>query len=102
MFSSYVASDVSVSRSRWLLAILATLASAATPSAARQVDVPVRLDHELIRQALLDQLYTAPDGTAVPWDTGTGCGYLKLREPGVSSAGNRLRVVTRGEARVGT
>src|SRR5438132_1323252 len=33
---------------------------------------------------------------------GTGRGYLKLSEPSVSSSATRLRVVTRGEARVGT
>ena len=72
------------------------------PAAARQVDVPLHIDHEFIRQALLAAVYTSPNGKAVVWDDGTGCGYLKLREPTVGSTGNRLRVVTRGEARVGT
>ncbi len=84
-----------------LLALL-TLLGAAFPAIARQVDVPLLFDHEFIRQALLAEVYTSPGGTAVVWDDGTGCGYLKLREPSVSSSGNRVRVVTRGEARVGT
>jgi hypothetical protein len=72
------------------------------PAAARQVDVPLHFDHEFVRQALLAQVYTSSSGKAVMWDDGTGCGFLKLREPAVSSAGDRLRLVTRGEARIGT
>jgi transglycosylase-like protein with SLT domain len=102
MFSTKVASQLSMPGYRRLLAAVATVACTATPSAATQVDIPLRLDHAFIRQALLTQVYTAPNDQAVLWDTGTGCGYLKLREPNVSSAGNRLRVVTRGEARIGT
>ena len=68
----------------------------------RDVAVPLRLDFEFIRQALLTQVYTRTDATAVLWDDGTGCGFLKLREPAVNAAGNRLRVATHGEARVGT
>jgi hypothetical protein len=80
----------------------ALLARAAAPAAPRQVDVPLRFDYEFIRQAVLAQLYTSPSGKAVVWDDGTGCGYLKLREPNLNGAGNRVRLVTRGEARVGT
>src|SRR5512135_1885782 len=75
------------------------VAAAAQP---RSVDVPLRFDFEFIRQALLAQVYTRTDGTAVPWDDGTGCGFLKLRDPAVNSLNNRLRIVTHGEARVGT
>ena len=81
-------------------ALLALSSSAqATP---RDVTVPLRLDFEFVRQALLAQVYTRVGANAVLWDDGTGCGFLKLREPVVNSAGNRLRVVTRGDARVGT
>ncbi len=87
---------------RTTLLALATLALAASAAPARQVEVPLQFDHEFIRQALLTEVYTSPGGSAVVWDNGTGCGYLKLREPSVNSSGNRVRVVTRGEARVGT
>jgi len=78
------------------------LLSCAASARARQIDVPLRFDHEFIRQALLAQVYTEPGGKAVLWDDGVGCGYLKLRDPSVDAAGKRVRVVTRGEARVGT
>ena len=88
---------------RLLRAALCTAVLAvAGAAAAREIDVPLHFDHAFIRQILLAQLYTAPNGQAVLWDTGTGCGYLKLREPAVNSAGTRLRIVSRGEARVGT
>ena len=81
---------------------LLLLVASALPAAGRQVDVPLTFDHEFIRQALLAQLYTSASGKAVLWDDGTGCGFLKLREPTVDAAGTRVRVLTRGEARVGT
>lgn len=74
----------------------------AAPAGARQIDVPLQYDFDFIRQALVAQVYTGPDGKAVLWDDGTGCGFLKLREPQVNGAGERVRVVSRGEARVGT
>jgi hypothetical protein len=78
------------------------LAAIATPAWGRQVDVPLRLDHAFIRQALVDQVYGGPDKKVVLWDDGTGCGFLRLWDPGVSSAGTRLRLITRGEGRVGS
>ena len=87
---------------RAVLFALVVQAFTALPGAARQIDVPLHVDHEFVRQALLAAVYTSASGKAVVWDDGTGCGYLKLREPTVSTAGERLRVVTRGEARVGT
>jgi hypothetical protein len=78
------------------------LLAAAAPAPARQVDVPLQYDFDFIRQALVAQVYTGPNGKAVLWDNGTGCGFLKLRDPEVTGAAERIRVVTRGEGRVGT
>jgi len=78
------------------------LLAAAAPARARQVDVPLQYDFDFIRQALVAQVYTEPNGEAVLWDDGTGCGFLKLRDPEVTGTAERIRVVTRGEGRVGT
>jgi hypothetical protein len=78
------------------------LMSVQTLAVARQVDVPLTFDYEFVRQALIAQVYTGPNEKAIAWDDGTGCAFLKLRDPSVSGAGRRLRVVSRGEARVGT
>lgn len=88
---------------RWVWSfIVLGCALAATPASARQVDVPLSFDHEFIRQALLAQVYTAASGKAVLWDDGTGCSFFKLWDPALNGAGNRLRIVSHGEARVGT
>jgi hypothetical protein len=87
----------------WLSLVLCVLlVPIAAHAQERAVNVPLRFDFEFIRQALLAQVYTGADATAVLWDDRTGCGFLKLHEPAVSSVGNRLRIVTHGEARVGT
>jgi soluble lytic murein transglycosylase-like protein len=83
-------------------ALCAALLVRAGTALGREIDVPLRFDHEFIRQIVLAQVYTSAGGKAFLWDDGTGCGYLTLREPAVNSTGNRLRIVTRGEARVGT
>src|SRR5215470_12810532 len=88
--------------SQTALTALVLLLTSVAPATTRAVDVPLRFDNEFIRQALVEQLYTGPDQTAVVWDDGTGCGFLKLRDPSVNGVAERLRVVTRGEARVGT
>ena len=86
----------------WLSLLLGLVTASPVHADVRSVNVPLQFDHEFIRQALLAQVYTRADAIAVLWDDGTGCNFLKLREPGVTSAGNRLRILTRGEARVGT
>ncbi len=83
-------------------ALFLALLSAQTPALGRQVDVPLTFDYAFVRQELIAQVYTSPSDQAIVWDDGTGCAFLKLRDPNVSGAGGRLRVVSRGAARVGT
>ncbi|MGD0947138.1 MAG: lytic transglycosylase domain-containing protein [Candidatus Binatia bacterium] len=90
-----------MTRSLALAGLILMLAGAA-PARARQVDVPLQYDFDFIRQALVVQVYTGPNGKAVLWDDGTGCGFLKLYDPEVTGSAERIRVVTRGEGRVGT
>ncbi|GIW45891.1 MAG: hypothetical protein KatS3mg077_3173 [Candidatus Binatia bacterium] len=66
------------------------------------VRVGVELPAALVREALVAQLFTTATGKAVIWDDGSGCRFLKLREPAVDVQGQRLRVRSRAEARVGT
>jgi len=69
---------------------------------AREVEVPLQLDHALLRQALLTQIYRDPGNTAQVWNDGVGCNFLTLSEPRVDSQAGRLRVISAGKARVGT
>lgn len=78
------------------------LACGARLAVAKEVSVPIRLDHDFIRHALLAQVYGDGGGKAKLWDDGTGCGYLTLWNPQVDSVDGRLRITSHGEAQVGT
>lgn len=73
----------------------------AAPLAAREVVVPLRLDHAFLRKILLTQVYTGPDQTVRMWEDGTGCNLLVLSDPQVDSQNGRLRIRSVGQARVG-
>jgi len=81
-------------------ALAAVFASAEEPS--RQVRIPLRIDHRFLREALVRQVYADGDETARVWDDGSGCNFFILRSPRIETSGNRLRVVSPGQARVGT
>lgn len=74
----------------------------ATTAAAKQITVPMRFDHELIRQTLVDRIFTARGTQAKLWEDESGCGFLTLWDPHVDSIDGRLRIVTQGEAQAGT
>jgi hypothetical protein len=80
----------------------ALLCLAAGPVAAREVVVPIQLDHTFLRQLLLTQVYTGAEQTARVWDDGSGCNMLVLSDPRVDSQNGRLRIRSAGHARVGT
>lgn len=84
------------------LCVVCAAVAIAVTAQARQVDIPLQFDHDFIRQALVAQVYTGPGEQALLWDDGSNCGYLRLRNPAIHAAGNRLRVVSAGEARAGT
>ena len=82
--------------------VLLLLLALALPAAAREVSVPIRFPDEFVRQTLIAQVYTDPGETARVWDDGSGCNFLVLANPHVSTANGRLRIVSTGAARVGT
>ncbi len=69
---------------------------------AREINVPVRFDNELIRHYLLLRAYTDVGTTARVWDDGSGCNYLVLSNPKVHAQGGLVRVRSQGKALVGT
>ena len=85
-----------------ILSAVAGLLSLASPARGREVRVPVRLDAEFLRQALMTQVFTDADGTARVWDDGRGCNYLVLSSPTVDIDAGRVRVTSPAEARIGT
>jgi hypothetical protein len=82
-----------------LLAVL--LVAAATPAAGREVTVALHLDPAFVRRTLVHQVYTEPGERTTVWDDGTGCGRLELWDPQVDVDAGRLRITSRGRARVG-
>jgi hypothetical protein len=92
---------MAVSRSACALLAALLLPAEAARVHARDIEVPVRFDHELLRQAVREEIYTGADGEAVVWDDGTGCGSLVLRDPRVDAARGLVRLVTRAESRLG-
>lgn len=66
------------------------------------VTVPLQLDTAFLREAVVSQAYTDAGESARVWDDGSGCNHMVLSDPRVATAGGRLRLETRGEARVGT
>lgn len=89
---------------RKLRALAAAASLLASEGAARagEVVIPVRLDLAFLREALVAQVYRDPGETARLVDDGVGCSWLTLSEPRVESDRGRLRLVSRGDARVGT
>jgi soluble lytic murein transglycosylase-like protein len=81
--------------------LVLTLLTLATGARAREIDIPVRFEADLIRQILISQAYTDRGVTARAWDDGHGCGYLTLSDPVVSVEKRGLRVKSAARARVG-
>jgi hypothetical protein len=74
----------------------------ARAAAAEEVVVPLRIDLAFVREQLVAQLFPEAGERASVWRDGTGCGWLVLAEPVVDVAGGRLRIVSSGDAQVGT
>ncbi|MCZ7597497.1 MAG: hypothetical protein M5U09_06800 [Gammaproteobacteria bacterium] len=67
-----------------------------------EIRVPLQLDTAFLREAMVSQAYTDAGESARVWDDGSGCNHMVLSDPRVATAGGRLRLETRSEARVGT
>jgi hypothetical protein len=68
---------------------------------ARQIAVPLRVDFDQVRQALVEQLYREPGEQVTLVDDGTGCQLLRLSALQVNAVKGRLRLVSRGSAHLG-
>ncbi|HSD10413.1 MAG TPA: lytic transglycosylase domain-containing protein [Candidatus Binatia bacterium] len=87
-------------RSAGLVGLLIALAG---PSAsAREVRLPLTIEPTVIREALLRSIFNDPEQRAVFWGQPGECSFFYLRDPKVEGDVGRLRVVARGEARLGT
>jgi hypothetical protein len=85
---------------RTLLA-LAVLALLAPQTRADEVTFPLRVEYPILRVALRQQLDWDPSGTAVVWKSQGGCRSLVVTDLQIEPAGDRVRLVARGAARLG-
>lgn len=80
----------------WLLASVASLAHA------RELRVPILFDHSLLRQRLVQQVYTEPGESMHAWQDEDDCNALVLSEPRLATVDGRLTVTSKAQARAAT
>jgi len=85
-------------RTRILCTTLALLPALA---AADRVRVPLSLERSFLESVLREQAFTGPGQSVRFADDGSGCQYLQLRRPTLSTGDGPIRVRTQAEARVG-
>ncbi len=68
---------------------------------AQRVQVPLTLDHRFIESLLREQVFTSESHSVRLNDDGSGCQYLELSQPRVSTRGGRVLLRTLAEARSG-
>lgn len=69
---------------------------------AREVRVPFSVPPNLIRDALVEKVFTAEGGRAQFWGQPGDCSFFYLEDPKIDGVDGRLRVTAHGEARLGT
>lgn len=68
---------------------------------AKSIDVPMRFEPGYLHKLISSTVYTEANETARIWDDGSGCNFLVLSEPEISLQQNGLRIMSRGNGRVG-
>lgn len=66
-----------------------------------EIKVPLQMEYALLRQILLEQVYTGPNHTARAFDDGMKCNSLVLSDPKVASDAGRIRIISAAEANLG-
>lgn len=80
----------------WLMASVGATANA------REVQVPILFDHALLRQRLVQQVYTEPGESMHAWQDEDDCNALVLSEPRLATVAGRLQVTSKAAARAAT
>lgn len=65
------------------------------------VNVPVQVDHFFMRQVLLSTLFTQSNQSFRALDDGTGCNFLQLQNPDISTVDGLIRIEAESKARFG-
>jgi hypothetical protein len=87
------------SRSHPLIFLAAALLSA--KCLANKVEIPLEMNQRFIESLVREQIFTGKNDSVRINDDGTGCQFLELRQPRVSTSGGRVRLRTDAAARAG-
>jgi hypothetical protein len=69
---------------------------------AREVNVPVPLDYDLIRNVLVSQLFTGEGQSARLWQDGKQCSFLDLSNPQIAEQDGQVKIDNHVHAKFGT
>jgi len=69
---------------------------------AQTLTLPLRLDYELIRKVVSEQLYTGNNDSAKIWQDKHDCSYLKLSNPKVAGQEGLIKLTNDVTAQIGT
>ncbi|ADJ27559.1 lytic transglycosylase domain-containing protein [Nitrosococcus watsonii] len=89
---------------KWFLynSIALVLLGLSMGSHGHEIQVPIQLNNELLRHILIREVYAGPHHTAQVWNDNSGCNSLVLSNPRVGNAGQQLRILSDGIAKLGT
>lgn len=83
------------------MALLVALVALAPAAVARDVRIPIDVDHRFIHRLFVDQIYTDPETTAHVWRDAAGCSEIVLARPRVGSRDGQLNLDTAFDAKLG-
>lgn len=81
--------------------LLLLAALAASPAGARVVEFPMQLDHEFVRQRMVETLFAGPDESTRVLSDNRGCNDVVLSHPKLSGRDGKLHVVSDFDAKLG-
>lgn len=85
-----------------LSAYLGILIAYSASLSASQKTIPLPIDYSLIRNVLVEQLYTGANRTAHLWKDRGGCSLLDMSNPKIDGQQGLVRIVNDVHARIGT
>lgn len=69
---------------------------------AREVNLPISLNYGLVRNALIQQLFTGEGQTARVWKDGKQCSFLDLSNPQIAGDNGQIKINNNVHAQIGT
>lgn len=67
----------------------------------KTVQIPVQVDHVFMRKVLVSTLFNRPNESVRVFDDGSGCNFIELRAPVISTVDGLIRIKANSKARFG-